>query len=85
MILLTGQYCMPKDGVTLTAKPHLLTTEEVLHLAKLFVQQGINKIRLTGGEPTIHRDLLNIVRKWKSKFLLDLSLDLLILFTRFFV
>lgn len=60
------QYCMPQDGVTLTAKPKLLTTEEVLHLARLFVQQGITKIRLTGGEPTIHRDLLRIVQELRQ-------------------
>jgi Molybdenum cofactor biosynthesis enzyme len=54
---------MPQDGVTLTGKSQLLTTDEVLHLAKLFVQQGVTKIRLTGGEPTIHKDLLHIVRK----------------------
>ncbi|KAL1462466.1 hypothetical protein WDU94_014298 [Cyamophila willieti] len=54
---------MPKDGVQLTEKSRLLTTDEVLHLAKLFVDQGINKIRLTGGEPTIHKDLLHIVQE----------------------
>ena len=42
------QYCMPEEGVSLTAKKHLLTTEEIIRLAKLFVSQGVNKIRLTG-------------------------------------
>ncbi|KAI5744198.1 hypothetical protein M8J76_000047 [Diaphorina citri] len=60
------QYCMPQDGVTLTGKSQLLTTDEVLHLAKLFVQQGVTKIRLTGGEPTIHKDLLHIVHELRQ-------------------
>lgn len=55
------QYCMPAEGVNLTHKSKLLTTDEILRLAELFVRQGINKIRLTGGEPTVHKDLLHIV------------------------
>lgn len=62
--LLTGQYCMPAEGVDLTHKSKLLTTDEILRLAELFVRQGINKIRLTGGEPTVHKDLLHIVSKF---------------------
>lgn len=54
---------MPKDGVTLTQKDKLLTTEEIIHLAKLFVNQGVKKIRLTGGEPTIRKDLIYIIGK----------------------
>lgn len=56
-----GQYCMPAEGVDLTSKKHLLTTPEILQLAGLFVRQGITKIRLTGGEPTVHKDLVHIV------------------------
>ena len=63
MLTLTGQYCMPAEGVELTKRPKLLTTDEILKLAELFVRQGVNKIRLTGGEPTIHRDMLHIVGK----------------------
>lgn len=54
---------MPSDGVPLTPKEKLLTTDEILHLAKLFVKQGVTKIRLTGGEPTVRKDLLDIVGK----------------------
>lgn len=52
---------MPAEGVTLTPKNHLLTTSEIIQLADLFVRQGITKIRLTGGEPTVHKDLIHIV------------------------
>jgi len=54
---------MPEDGVELTDKPHLLTSDELVQLASLFVQEGVNKIRLTGGEPLVRRDVVDIVRK----------------------
>lgn len=54
-------YCMPADGVPLTPKPQLLTQPELARLANLFVQQGVNKIRLTGGEPTVRKDLVDVV------------------------
>jgi cyclic pyranopterin phosphate synthase len=52
---------MPAEGVKLTAQQNLLTTDEVIHLAELFVKQGVTKIRLTGGEPTIRKDLCDII------------------------
>jgi len=55
---------MPAEGVTLSPQSHLLSTNEVIHIAKLFVNQGITKIRLTGGEPTIRKDLPDIVSKF---------------------
>lgn len=53
---------MPEEGVPLTPNDQLLTTDEILRLARLFVSQGVTKIRLTGGEPTIRPDLIDIVR-----------------------
>ncbi|KAK0573203.1 hypothetical protein LWI29_004285 [Acer saccharum] len=50
-------YCMPAEGVQLTPNPQLLSQNEILHLASLFVASGVNKIRLTGGEPTIRKDI----------------------------
>ncbi|XP_032265772.1 molybdenum cofactor biosynthesis protein 1 isoform X3 [Phoca vitulina] len=52
---------MPEEGVPLTPKADLLTTEEILTLARLFVKEGIDKIRLTGGEPLIRPDVVDIV------------------------
>ena len=54
------QYCMPAEGVELTPPPQLLTYHEILRLANLFVTSGVDKIRLTGGEPTIRKDILDI-------------------------
>ncbi|RCH83165.1 Molybdenum cofactor synthesis protein 1, partial [Rhizopus stolonifer] len=45
----------------LTPNSQLLSTQEILRLAKLFVQQGVTKIRLTGGEPTVRPDILDVV------------------------
>lgn len=55
---------MPEEGVQLTPAEKLLSTEEILRLARLFVHRfGVQKIRLTGGEPLIRRDILDIVRQ----------------------
>lgn len=59
---------MPAEGVQLTQKEKLLTTDEVISLARLFVKQGVTKIRLTGGEPTVRKDLVDIVGKLLNLF-----------------
>ncbi|XP_052009511.1 molybdenum cofactor biosynthesis protein 1 isoform X1 [Xyrauchen texanus] len=60
------QYCMPEEGVKLTPRSQLITSEEVLTLARLFVQEGVNKIRLTGGEPLIRPDVLHIITELRK-------------------
>ncbi|XP_010219414.1 PREDICTED: molybdenum cofactor biosynthesis protein 1 [Tinamus guttatus] len=52
---------MPEEGVQLTPKSELLTAQEIITLAKLFVKEGVEKIRLTGGEPLIRPDVIDIV------------------------
>ena len=54
-------YCMPEEGVPLSPQEHLLTSPEILYISSLFVSQGVTKIRLTGGEPTIRRDILDLM------------------------
>lgn len=49
------QYCMPAEGVVLSPRSHILTFEEIERLARLFVSLGIDKIRLTGGEPLVRK------------------------------
>lgn len=56
-------YCMPEEGVPLSPKSTQLTTPEIVHLAELFVGQGVNKIRLTGGEPTVRKDIVQLMRE----------------------
>ncbi|KAK9123156.1 hypothetical protein Sjap_012758 [Stephania japonica] len=48
------------DGVELTHKPQLLSTTEIIRLANLFVSSDVDNIRLTGGEPTIRKDIEDI-------------------------
>ncbi|KAB7505826.1 Molybdenum cofactor biosynthesis protein 1 [Armadillidium nasatum] len=55
------QYCMPGEGVDLTPNNKLLTTEELIEISRLFVNEGVDKIRLTGGEPMIRKDLVHII------------------------
>ena len=59
---------MPAEGVDLTPSHKLLSTEEIIRIAKLFVSQGVNKIRLTGGEPTVRKDIVELVGKWNFTF-----------------
>ncbi|OAA68052.1 molybdenum cofactor biosynthesis protein 1 B [Niveomyces insectorum RCEF 264] len=56
-------YCMPEEGVELSPARNLLTTPEIVLLADVFVGQGVRKIRLTGGEPTVRRDILPLMRQ----------------------
>jgi cyclic pyranopterin phosphate synthase len=51
-----------EEGVTLSPKDHLLTSPEIIYLSSLFVSQGVTKIRLTGGEPTVRADILPLMR-----------------------
>ncbi|HEY3374956.1 MAG TPA: GTP 3',8-cyclase MoaA [Candidatus Aquicultor sp.] len=54
-------YCMPEEGVE--PKPHedILTYEEIERFAKAAVKAGISKIRLTGGEPLVRKDIIKLV------------------------
>lgn len=70
-------YCMPEEGVPLSPPAHLLTSPEIFYLSSLFVSQGVTKIRLTGGEPTVRRDILPLMQSigtLRSKGLRELAL-----------
>jgi GTP 3',8-cyclase len=54
-------YCMPLDEYEWLEKSEVLSFEEITRLAHLFVQLGVKKIRLTGGEPLARRDLEKLV------------------------
>ncbi len=54
-------YCMPPEGVAWMPRPDILTYEELARLVRIFVGLGIRKVRLTGGEPTIRRDFVQLV------------------------
>lgn len=51
---------MPEEGVDLSPEGKLLTNEEIIRLASLFVRNGVTKIRLTGGEPTVRKGIIDL-------------------------
>ena len=59
-------YCMPREvygrDYAFLPRAELLTFEEITRLARLFVDHGVAKVRLTGGEPLLRRDLSTLVR-----------------------
>ena len=68
-------YCMPFDEYTWINKKEILSFEEIARLANIFVQLGVDKIRLTGGEPLVRQDLEKLVGKLSSlSGLKDISL-----------
>jgi cyclic pyranopterin phosphate synthase len=54
-------YCMPED-MTFRPLPEMMQDDEVLLLARLFASLGFDKVRLTGGEPTVRKNIVGIVR-----------------------
>jgi cyclic pyranopterin phosphate synthase len=54
---------MPEEGIELSPNRDILTTAEIHYLSALFVNQGVNKIRLTGGEPTVRKDIIPLMRQ----------------------
>jgi molybdenum cofactor biosynthesis protein A len=56
-------YCMPAEGIALTPRAHLMTADEIVTIAQTFVKNGVNKIRLTGGEPLVRKDAKIIIER----------------------
>ena len=68
-------YCMPETGLSFLPTEALLTAAEIETVARVAVDLGFRKFRLTGGEPTLRADLLEIVARLSAvPGLLDLSL-----------
>ena len=56
-------YCMPEGGVPYEDREHVLSFEEILRLVTLLSQYGLQKVRLTGGEPLVRKGLPDLVRE----------------------
>lgn len=56
-------YCMPEEGVPSREKAEFMSAEETIEIARSFVELGVNKIRLTGGEPLIKKNFELILRE----------------------
>lgn len=59
-------YCMPAAGMQFQPRDEMLTDDELVRLVGIFAGQGVTKIRLTGGEPTIRPHLTDLVRQFKA-------------------
>lgn len=59
-------YCMPHDFAAWLPSEDLLTTEELLEIIEVAVSQGIDEVRLTGGEPLLRPDIVEIVARISS-------------------
>lgn len=70
-------YCLPHGEPPIAPKEQMLSFEEIEYVCEIFVSLGIEKLRLTGGEPMLRRDIETIIRKlsrFKSNGLIDLAL-----------
>jgi GTP 3',8-cyclase len=56
-------YCMPAEGLPWLRKAELLTDDEIVRLAGVFVGLGVTSIRLTGGEPLLHRTVPDVISR----------------------
>ncbi|MFK7818446.1 MAG: GTP 3',8-cyclase MoaA, partial [Planctomycetaceae bacterium] len=56
-------YCMPAEDVVFMERSNLLTFEEIERTVRVSVELGINKLRITGGEPLVRRDLHVLLKK----------------------
>lgn len=59
-------YCMPKEGTAVIGHDDILRYEEILRIVKIAVKVGIVKIRVTGGEPLVRRDIVNFLTSLKT-------------------
>lgn len=72
-------YCMD-EGTVFRPKPEVLTLEELERVSNVFIRQGVRKIRLTGGEPLVRRNITELIRRL-GRHLSDGALDELTLTT----
>lgn len=59
-------YCMPRGGIALQPHYEILTYDEIIRLCKCFVRIGINKIKITGGEPLVRKDIVALIGQIKE-------------------
>lgn len=59
-------YCMPKEGLPFFPTDEVLSQDEIVQLVENFAEMGISKVRITGGEPLLRTDVVDIVRRIKD-------------------
>ena len=56
-------YCMPKEGLSQIGHEDVLRYEEILKITKIAAKKGISKIRITGGEPLVRKNIINLISR----------------------
>ncbi len=67
-------YCMPPEGVPWKSHDCMLRVEEIAKVAKVAAQEGIKKVRLTGGEPLVKKGIVSLITDIKAAGINDISL-----------
>ena len=65
------QYCMPAQGIDIVDRKELLTYKEMYRLTRVLSELGVNKVRLTGGEPFVRKDFVNFLESLSFNDKLD--------------
>jgi len=68
------RYCMPETGVDIKNHDHILRWEELLTMVSAFVEEGVDKVRITGGEPLVRKGLLQFVQDLSKLGLKEISI-----------
>ncbi|MEN8250744.1 MAG: GTP 3',8-cyclase MoaA [Bacteroidota bacterium] len=56
-------YCMPPEGVEFVPRKDLLSYEDMLRLTRIMVEMGVNKVRITGGEPFVRKNMYGFLKR----------------------
>ncbi|WP_125565161.1 GTP 3',8-cyclase MoaA [Companilactobacillus insicii] len=59
-------YCMPKEGLPFFPTEKVLSQDEIVKMIENFAEMGISKVRITGGEPLLRTDVVDIIRRIKA-------------------
>ncbi|WP_028891675.1 GTP 3',8-cyclase MoaA [Tenacibaculum sp. 47A_GOM-205m] len=65
------QYCMPAQGIDIVPRKELLTYKEMYRITRVLTELGVNKVRLTGGEPFARKDFISFLEMLSYNDLLD--------------
>lgn len=65
------QYCMPAHGIEIAPRAELLTFKEMYRIIRVLTELGVNKVRLTGGEPFVRKDFIKFLEMLSFNDLLD--------------
>lgn len=59
-------YCMPEEGICQIEHEKILTYDEIVRVCEVFAEHGLKKIKITGGEPLVRKDVVNLIKKLKE-------------------